>query len=79
VSLGRKKAGIVEKNISMEDWKKYFLELLEEEKGVGEETGEKRRMEGDQEEKLREREIEIQLKKIKKKKATGIDGIVGEA
>jgi len=52
---------------------------LEEEKGTDEETGEKRRMEGDQEEELREKEIEYQLKKIKKKKATGVDGIVEEA
>jgi len=29
------------------------------ERGTGEETGEKRRMEGDQEEELREEEIEI--------------------
>jgi len=34
-----------------------------------EETGEKRRMEGDQEEELGEEEIEIQLKEIKKKKS----------
>jgi len=62
----------------MEDWEKHFLELLEGEKGISEEIGEKKRMEGDQEEELGEKEIEIQLKKIKKKKATGIDGIVGE-
>jgi len=73
-----KKARIVEKNLSMEDWEKDFLELLEGEEGIGEETGVKRRMERDQEEELGEEEIEIQLKKIKKKKATEVDGIVGE-
>jgi len=30
----------------MEDWEKHFLELLQGEKGIGEETGEKKRMEG---------------------------------
>jgi len=50
VNLGRKKARIVEENISMEDWEKHFLELLEGEKGTVEETGERRRMEGNQEE-----------------------------
>jgi len=72
VNLGRKKAKIVEENMSMEDWEKHFVELLEGEKGTGEETGEKRRMEGNQEEELEEEEIKIQLKKIKKKKATGL-------
>jgi len=32
----------------MENWEKHFLELLEGEKGIDEETGENRRMEGDQ-------------------------------
>jgi len=36
-------------------------------------------MEGNQEEELGEKEIEFQLNKIKKKKMTGIDGIVEEA
>jgi len=79
VNLGRKKARIVEENISMEEWERHFLELLEGERGTNEETGEKRRMERDQEEELREEEIEIQLKKIKRKKATGVDDIGGEA
>jgi len=60
----------------MEEWEKHFLELLEGEKGTGEE---KREEWGDQEEELREEEIEIQLKKIKRKKATGVDDIGGEA
>jgi len=80
LNLGRKKARIVEKNISMEDWEKHFLELLEGEKGeTGEETGEKRKMEGDQKEDLGEEVIETQLKKIKKTKATEIDGIIEKA
>jgi len=79
VNLDRKKARIVEENISMEEWEKHFLELLEGKKGTDEETGEKRRMEGDEEKELREEEIEIQLKKIKRKKATGVDDIGGEA
>jgi len=29
VNLGKKKARIVEKNISMENWEKHFLEILE--------------------------------------------------
>jgi len=79
VNLGRKKARIVEENISMEKWERHFLELLEGEKETDKETEEKRRIEGDQEEVLREEEIAIQLKKIKRKKATGIDDIGGEA
>jgi len=42
VNLGRKKARIVEENISIEDWEKHFLELLEGEKGTGEEARGKR-------------------------------------
>jgi len=34
---------------------------------------------GDQEEELEGEEIELQLKKIKKKKRTGVEGILGEA
>jgi len=79
VNLRRKKARIIEENINMEDWEKHFLELLEGEKGTGEETEEKGKMEGDQEEELKEEEIEIQLKKIKRKKAIGVDDIGGEA
>jgi len=79
VNLGRKKARTVNENISMEEWERHFLELLEGERGTGEEIGEKRRTEGDQEEELREEEIEIQLKQIKRKKATEIDDIAGEA
>jgi len=48
VNWDRKKARIVEENISMEDWEEHFLELLEGEKGMGEGTEEKRRMEKDQ-------------------------------
>jgi len=62
VNLGRKKARI-EENISMEDWEKHFLELLEGEKGIGKKAGEKRRLERDLEEKLGEVEIEFLLKK----------------
>jgi len=36
VNLGRKKARIVEE-ITMEEWEKHFLELLEGEKGTDEE------------------------------------------
>jgi len=76
VNLGRKKARTVDENISMEEWERHFLKLLEEERGTGEETGEKRRMEGDQGEELRKQEIEIQLKKIKRKKATGVKDLL---
>jgi len=75
VNLGRKKARIVEENISMEDWQKDFLKLLEGEKGISEEK-KRKEIGGDIEEKLGEDEIELQLKKIKKKKATEVDGIV---
>jgi len=54
---------------------KHFLELLEGEKETGEETKEKRRMETKRRSWEKGKEIEIQLKKIKKKKATGVDGI----
>jgi len=33
MNLGRKKARIVDENISMEEWEKHFLELLEGERG----------------------------------------------
>jgi len=60
VNLGTKKARIVDENTSMEEWERHFLEVLEGERGTSEETGEKRRTEGDQEKELREEEIEIQ-------------------
>jgi len=50
---------------------------LKGQKGTGEETREKRRLEGDLEKELGEKEIELQLKKIKKKKTTGVDGMAG--
>jgi len=78
VNLGSKRARIVEENINMEDWEKHFLKILKVEKGTGKETGEKRRMEGNQEEELGE-EFQFQLKKIKKKKATEFDVSIREA
>jgi len=63
----------------MGDWEKHFQELLEGKIGTGEETGENRRMEGDQEEELGAEEVEFQLKKVKRKKPIGIDDIVGKA
>jgi len=67
VNLGRKKARTVGENISMEEWERHFLELLEGERGTCEETGEKIRTEGDQEEELREEEIEKKKRKKKEK------------
>jgi len=52
---------------------------LQGEKRTREETGEKRRLEGDLEEELGEEEIEFQLSKVKKEKATVVHGIVREA
>jgi len=69
VNLGRKKARTIEKNISSGGLGEHFIELIEGVKGMGEETGEKRRMEREQEKEQRKEEIEILLKKIKKKKS----------
>jgi len=78
VNSGKKKSRIIEENISIKEWEKQFLGLLEraDEKGADKKIGEKRRLEGDQEVGLEDEEIELQLKKLKK--ATGVDGIVGE-
>jgi len=49
----------------MENWEKHFLELLEVEKRIDKETGEKRRLKGDLEEELGNR---ISIKEGKKEK-----------
>lgn len=79
VNRERKNARIVGEDISMEEWRRYFVSVLEgrEEDGRGK-TG-KRSLEDDQEEELNDEEIEKQIRKMKRKKAAGADGIKGEA
>lgn len=79
VNREKKNARIVGEDISMEEWRRHFVSVLEgrEEDGGGK-TG-KRSLEGDQEEELNDEEIEKQIRKMKRKKAAGADGIAGEA
>lgn len=74
VNRERKNARIVGEDISMEEWRRHFVSVLEgrEEDGGGK-TG-KRSLEGDQEE-LNYEEIEKQIKEMKRKKAAEADGI----
>lgn len=79
VNRERKNARIVEEDISIEEWRRHFVSVLEgrEEDGRGK-TG-KRSLEDDQEEELNDEEIEKQIRKMKRKKAAGADGTEGEA
>lgn len=78
VNREKKNARIMGEDISMEEWRRHFVSVLEgrEEDGGGK-TG-KRSLEGDQEEELNDEEIEKQIRKMKRKKAAGADGIAGE-
>lgn len=65
--------------MEMKEWEEYFVRLLEgstEDKRSG---AERRKTEEDEETEIQDEEIEKQIKKIKRKKAAGIDGITGEA
>lgn len=57
----------------MEEWENYFLYLFQGNKEKRRETLMERKTEQDQEDELKEKEIEKQLRKLKKKKAAGID------
>jgi hypothetical protein len=74
---GKKKGEIVSDRITMEEWRKYISELL----GGDENRQEKEKRQhkvGEIEEITRE-EIEQQLRKLKRKKAPGRDGIQNES
>lgn len=63
----------------MENWKNHFQHLLEGSEKNNREVAEKRSLDGDQEEKLGDEEIEEQIKKMKRKKtADAADGIGSE-
>ncbi|KMQ86341.1 hypothetical protein RF55_14685, partial [Lasius niger] len=74
---GRKEKLEEEENINMGDWKNHFQHLLEESEKDNREDAEKS-LDGDQEEELRNEEIKKQMKKMKRKKAAGADGIGSE-
>lgn len=63
----------------MEEWEKHFSQLLEGSKNGEREIADKRKVEGDQEEDLKDEEIEEQIRRLKKKKAAGVDEIGSEA
>ncbi|EZA51890.1 hypothetical protein X777_09583 [Ooceraea biroi] len=74
----RKKGGRIEEGIGKEEWKEYFMELLGgvESRIVGGEG--RRRGRGEEEEDIREGEVEEAIKRLKLGKAAGEDGIEGE-
>lgn len=78
VNKERKTTRIVGKDISLDDWKNHFASVLERRDEDGREGTEKRKLEGDQEDELDEKEIEMQIRRVKSKKAAGADGIAGE-
>jgi hypothetical protein len=73
----KKKAEIVSDRITMEEWRKYFSELLGGEENRQEKEKRQHRV-GEIEEITRE-ELEQQLRKLKRKKAPGRDGIQNES
>lgn len=78
INKERKRVAPIQEDISMEEWKRHFMRLLEGSEKDKREEAEKRNLEGDQEEDIRDEEIEEQIKKLKKKKAAGTDGIESE-
>lgn len=77
VNKERKKRKAVSEDIKVEEWEKYFSQLLEGDKEEQREPEEQRNLSTDQE-KVDE-DIEKQVRKLKKKKATGKDRIGNEA
>jgi hypothetical protein len=73
----KKKGEIVSDRITMEEWRKYFSELLGGEENRQEKEKRQHRV-GEIEEIIRE-ELEQQLRKLKRKKAPGRDGIQNES
>lgn len=80
INRERKGKGRVDERIEMKEWKEYFVNMLGgvEERERTEVKVRKRWEEGGVEELTRE-EVRRMIKKLKKKKAAGIDGIPNEA
>lgn len=76
VNRERKRKIPIEEEIKIEEWENHFMQLLEGSKDDRIELIERRRREGDQEEEVKNKEIEEQIRKLKRKKAAGVDGIV---
>lgn len=76
VNRERKRKIPIEEEIKIEEWEKHFMHLLEGSKDDRIELVERRRREGDQEEEVKNKEIEEQIRKLKRKKASRVDGIV---
>jgi hypothetical protein len=78
INRGRKKKEGVCKEISMEEWVRHFVGLLggAEERRVGE--GGRSRSIGEEIKKVKNEEIEEEIKRLKKGKAAGDDGIRNE-
>jgi hypothetical protein len=73
----KKKGEIVSDRITMEEWRKYFSELLGGEENRQEK--EKRQQGVGEIEEITREELEQQLRKLKRKKAPGRDGIQNES
>ncbi|KAH0820296.1 hypothetical protein GEV33_002495 [Tenebrio molitor] len=73
----KKKGEIVSDRITMEEWRKYFSELLGGEENRQEK--EKRQYRVGEIEEITREELEQQLRKLKRKKAPGRDGIQNES
>jgi len=77
VNKGRRKKRTVDERIEQEEWKEHFMRLLggvEHRVRVGEE---RRGREGEEGE-ISGEEIKVAIKRIKERKATGVDGVPGE-
>lgn len=79
INKGRRKRKGVSKDIKMEDWVKHFLEVLEESETKKEEERKRQRKDGRDEEGIKEEDIREEIRRLKRGKAAGLDGIRNEA
>ncbi|XP_077270175.1 uncharacterized protein LOC143901623 [Temnothorax americanus] len=78
INKERKKRVPIEEDIKMEEWENHFMQLLGGSKVDKREEVKRRSKEEDGELEIQDQEIEEQINNLKKK-AAGVDGIVGEA
>jgi hypothetical protein len=68
----------VSEEITMQDWEEYFIKLLEGRKKEGKGETEMKKQTAPEEAKITVEEVERQIRKLKKRKVSGRDGVQKE-